>query len=100
MSDIPEDAELVLSMPFVICKSAGGPFDDDAFVAGFTCGLIDSKLGVAAAIGASQAETTTVMRAMVPQLDLIAMRHGFKVIEVDDPEGEWAMLEFHREVGS
>lgn len=42
MPDEPDEYALV--MPFTVVASVGGPYDDDAFAAGFTAGRIDCLL--------------------------------------------------------
>lgn len=41
---VAEPAEYDLVMPFVTVTSAGGPHDDDAYVAGFEMGALDACL--------------------------------------------------------
>lgn len=87
--DQPEDAyELV--MPFVACASNGGPYDDDAFTAGYVAGGLDKTLGAIAALEGHGMVGVSVRTNLLPQLDLIAMRHGFTV-ETEAIEGmaEW-----------
>ncbi|MGE3795121.1 MAG: hypothetical protein AB7I38_14500 [Dehalococcoidia bacterium] len=87
MSD-HEDASYGLVMPFVATTSNGGPFDDQAFVAGYECGSIDMALHVLAPIGATVSRW--VHPELLPQLDLIAMRHGRQVYVGDeDDTGTW-----------
>lgn len=38
------DAEFGLVMPFVVCESQGGPYDDNAYVAGFEAGNLAMNL--------------------------------------------------------
>lgn len=86
-----EDAEYGLVMPFVVCASQGGPYEDQSFVAGWECGALDAKLAGVADVGG-----VTIVRhvrtASVPQLDLIAMRYGFKVTAEpwDEHPDEWS----------
>ncbi len=86
-----------LVMPFVVCASQGGPYEDGAFVAGYQAGRLDSAM---AAIAAVQGDgmSTTIYRALVPQLDLLAMHHGFphttaKDFDEENPDkpvfGDW-----------
>lgn len=60
-----------LVMPFVVCESVGGPYADEAFVAGYWCGHYDALMERGEAPG------NYVPAGIVPQLDLVAMRHGF-----------------------
>jgi hypothetical protein len=80
-----------LEMPFVVCASQGGPFDDDAFVAGYRCGVTDGILA-----GPHTSTLDGVAReAELKQLDLIAMRRGF-VMTAERADEEWFALTFTR----
>lgn len=88
MAEQPEGYEIVL--PFTVVTSAGGPYEDQAFVAGFQAGSIDVDLRV----GMPQPEYW-VPSALVPQLDLIAMRRGYLMEHepwADDVR--WSRIEF------
>lgn len=79
--DKPEGDEWGLVYPFIVCTSNGGPYDDAAFVAGFTAGRIDKVLTHAAGSDAERVELTfTVPSALVSQLELVAMARGFPSI--------------------
>lgn len=96
-----EGMRMELVVPFIVCTSKGGPYDDDSFVAGFVAGEIDRALSVAAAAGADRL-TRTVRTALVPQLELLAMQHGFlhmhavEVTETPDYPAmpEWSFVTF------
>lgn len=85
----PEDSqghEMSLVMPFVVVKSVGGPYDDDAFCAGWALGKISAAL--------SQSGTSwsgPVPPAYLPQLDLIAMDRGRGVAAGDEADG-WVQV--------
>lgn len=83
-------------MPFVVCRSRGGPYDDDAFVAGYQCGEIDKALSVAAVIGTQRLRFPIVYASLLPQLDLVAMRHAFQLgpVRVSEPDSPWADVTF------
>ena len=91
MSDTNEPTyELV--MPFVVCKSAGGPFDDGAFTAGYEMGLLDNELAVLDIYKCGTIERT-VRTANLPQVDLIAMRRGWIIrARLEWPDGEWTQV--------
>jgi hypothetical protein len=93
--DQPEDDGWHLAVPFVVCQSQGGPYDDEAFVAGFQAGQISRSLAAAKAIGADRLRLT-VRTDLVKQLDLIAMDAGFAltVAEVEETEDHPAMPEW------
>ena len=83
------EPEYELAMPFVLCASAGGPYDDDAFVAGWECCKIDHLLEN----GRFAVTEETVRTDNLPQLDLIAMRYGF-TMEVEHADGGWTIARF------
>ena len=76
-----------LLMPFVVCESQGGPYADEPFVAGYRIGHLDAQL---------QYERPPfwegyVAPSDVPQIDLLAMRHGYNT--VIEPDGdEWTHM--------
>ena len=89
-----EECELSLVMPFVACRSNGGPHDDDAFTAGFECGRLYALLSVDHPLTFE----TTVRTDSVPQVDLIAMRYGYTVESVpweDNPDA-WTLVRLRR----
>lgn len=101
--DRAEDPHWGLVIPFVVCTSQGGPYDDEAFTAGYQAGRIDAHLRHAATAGAD-ALTVTARTALLPLLELLAMHHGYPVLTAD-PIGEtphypampdWAVIRFHR----
>lgn len=93
--DLPEFDGMDLVMPFVVCQSQGGPYEDDAFVAGFQAGQIDRSLRAATIANADRVRAT-VMTALVPQLELLAMQHGFLAEITPWPEGpeSWSFVTF------
>lgn len=93
MSATPEE-NFSLVMPFVVCQSNGGPFEDRPFVAGYECGRIDAVLEHAKP-GVLE---VTVRHDNLPQLDLIAMRHNYSMLITGRPDDEeWVQITFTRE---
>lgn len=79
-------------MPFVVCKDRGGPYDAQAFVAGYTAGHLDATLQ--AMKGTAGIVTMWVSPGLVPQLDLIAMHHGMVLRAFEsDESGEWVRVQ-------
>lgn len=78
--------EFELVFPFSVCASQGGPFDDDAFVAGVQFGTAMERM-VAGFVPA----TFTVDERLEALLDLVAMREGC-VTEVTEREGGWIVV--------
>lgn len=65
-------------MPFLVVQSKGGPYDDEAFTAGWAMGSLDAKLESLAIDPSGVYEIgVTVPTECVSQIDLIAMKHGF-----------------------
>lgn len=96
--DLPdEDNGYALLMPFVVCQSQGGPFDDVSFTIGFELGQIDRELAMCQTLS-SEPIARYIHEDGLPQLDLIAMRRGFtiKVGHLDGSD-EWRYVEFIRE---
>lgn len=93
---MPEDGEVEydLVMPFVVCQSRGGPYEDEAFVAGWALGQLDIELGQAAA-DRRPLLNRTVRTASMPQVELLAMKHGL-MAEPEESEGvpEWSTVQF------
>lgn len=91
MSDDPEYA---LLMPFVVCASQCGPYDDASFTAGWECALVDAAL----AAGPIRV-TRTVLTESLPQYDLIAMRHGYRMETGETAIPGWSYVVFLKQVG-
>ncbi len=85
-----------LALPFIVTTSHGGPYDDDAFVAGFRAGQIYQALTDAPA--QAQSLQWTVESALVHQLELIGMDRGFMVmssVAFEEAPG-WSQVVFMR----
>ena len=99
-SDANDDQqEHRLVMPFVVCQSQGGPYDDTAFVAGYTAGTIDAALHAAEQIVAEF--KWMVSPDLIPQLDLLAMRYGFDLTHEpwDEHPDEWTEVTITKATG-
>ena len=90
----PAEAEYGLVLPFVACKSNGGPFDDAAFIAGATCGALIEELRTLARLHATPRQRY-INAALLPQVDLIAMSSGYTTTlgELDGASG-WQVVSF------
>lgn len=71
-----DDHAMGLVMPFIVVKSAGGVLDDMSFACGWDCGALYGELEACHLLGATP-HGRWVKPEILPQLDLIAMRHGF-----------------------
>jgi hypothetical protein len=97
--DQPDDGEAMeLVFPFLAVQSQGGPYDDNAFVAGVQIGRIDRMLEMAAAINVKRTETVTIYSTLVPQAELCGMARGFPVMTADTEDDPlfagWAHVSF------
>jgi hypothetical protein len=81
------DHEYGLVMPFVVVTSVGGPYDDDAYVAGYEAGMADAQLA-----HGPRVVDLVVRSDNAPQIDLIGMRHGYTVHTTIVDSG-WSCLE-------
>lgn len=103
----PVFGDLELLMPFVVVESNGGPFDDSAYVAGYALGRLDLRLEMSARFNLEPPDEM-IDRRNLPQLDLVAMHHGYAITErqmqlegVEDEaadlvRSEWAHISFTR----
>lgn len=89
-------------MPFLPVTSKGGPFDDNAYAAGWECGQIAALLEYSSEVPGTLAESQRlklpVRTANVDQLDLVAMHHGFVIDEREPWEdgSEWTFIRFRK----
>lgn len=92
MTEPAEDEHgLELVMPFVTVRSAGGPYEDDAYAAGWEMGALDRDL----ASGDIVHDERTVRVTCLAQADLIAMRHGYSLtVTVREHDKTWAWATF------
>jgi hypothetical protein len=94
MPDNEDEATYTLAMPFIVCTSQNGPYDDEPFAAGWTCGALNAELASCRQVAANP-RGRHVLPGILPQVDLIAMNHGFTVRR--DPERDspgWVYVEF------
>jgi hypothetical protein len=96
--DRPEEDGYDLLVPFVACQSQGGPYDDEAFVAGFQCGEVDKALTVGAVSNATTVRFPMARTVLLKQIELLAMNRGYPVMNVTESEEypEWCDLTLTR----
>lgn len=75
MSDEQHDHTWGLVMPFVVVESNGGPFNDHAFCAGVQFGVLMQRLSKTR----PQEHEEQVCTEIVPQVDLLAMKEGYRL---------------------
>ena len=77
-------------MPFVLCRSNGGPYDDEAFMSGWRLGDLAATLA-GPGVGAL---TDSIRPAERRQADLIAMACGYTMtVEAGNDPG-WLTVTF------
>ncbi len=78
--------------PFIVCKTQGGPYEDEAFVAGVYFG----KLLAAYETGTPSLRTiepVTVPTPLLPQIDLLAMQWQCSItLERHEDTPEWTTV--------
>jgi hypothetical protein len=95
--DLEWETGYELLYPFIVCKTHGGPYDDDTFVAGVQVGWVDRTLATAAALGITPV-AFTARTVLLKQLELVGMAHDFPVMEMEDTDiHEWTLVTFYRE---
>jgi hypothetical protein len=81
-------------LPLVLCRSAGGPYDDEAFASGWRLGNIAATL--------SHVGFRAVAESIRPhehlQADLLAMANGY-TMTVDGGDADWLSVTFTRTSG-
>mgnify|MGYP001569445451 CR=1 FL=1 len=87
-----EEHEYGLVMPFVAVKSKGGPYDDQAYAAGWEMGVLSAKLA-----SSPLGHSTTIRTDHAEQADLLAMRYGYRCEATRSEEWpEWTYVVFRR----
>ncbi len=90
------EATFELAMPFVVCKSKGGPYDDAAYVAGWEGAYWDLELQRMGEFTTGSIVVASIHTDNQPQIDLIAMKHGWSATyepqDADTPE--WMTVTF------
>ena len=79
-------------MPLVLCRSRGGPYDDDAFASGWRLGAIGAALagpGISALCESIRAHERV-------QADLLAMAYGYSMRVHASIDPEWLSVTFTR----
>ena len=81
-----------LLMPFLAVESKGGPYDDQAFTAGYQMGNINGLLEDRRIA----ATTFIIYQPLKEQADLIAMRFGYTMEVLHDDSEEWMQVGYTR----
>ena len=86
-----EDGGSEVVMPLVLCRHAGGPYDDEAFASGWRLGSIAATLthpGFSALV-------VSIRPIERLQADLLAMACGY-TMAVDHGDADWLSVTFTR----
>ena len=79
-------------MPLVLCRSRGGPYDDEAFMSGWRLGAIGATLagpGISALCDSIRAHERV-------QADLLAMARGYSMTVDPSTDPNWLSVTFTR----
>src|SRR5262245_66503194 len=87
-----DDGDDELGLPLVLCRSRGGPCDDDAFRSGWRLGDIGSTLG---RLGVS-ALAESIRPCERLQADLLAMAYGYTMTVQPGSDPDWLSVTFTR----
>lgn len=90
-----------LAVPFKLCASQGGPYPDDAFVAGVEVGSVDARMKAVVDAGGTGI-IVTVRTDHVEQLELHAMHRGLPNLDRTDHDGVhagWSTVSFMADPG-
>lgn len=95
-----DDGEYGLVMPFLCVQSAGGPFDDHAFVEGVRYAMVQNHLDLIPDAVVAFTYQVYADPAMAEQYDLLAMHHDCTSSSEpwDEHPDEWALVTITREL--
>jgi hypothetical protein len=79
-------------MPLVLCRSRGGPYDDEAFMSGWRLG----DLGATLAHDGISALAQSIRPHERLQADLIAMSRGYTMTVEPSSSRDWLSVTFTR----
>lgn len=92
-----DDAGFSLVMPFVLVQSAGGPYDDTSYVAGWEAAKFDQLCETLPEHGTIRFTSPVgYWEPNVPQLDIIAMRHNLVMAAAPSGEPGWVFVTLSR----
>jgi len=79
----------MMKLPMIVTASQGGPYDDEAFQAGYAMAMLHITLADSA--HGDSPFTVPIYTACVPQLDLIAMAYGWST-KILHTQEEWSCV--------
>ena len=90
MAQTIDDAEAAMAL--VLCRSRGGPHDDEAFLSGWRLGDIAATLGR----GGVSSLADCIRPVERHQADLIAMARGYRMTVEPSGDPAWLAVTFTR----
>ena len=79
-------------LPLVLCRSRGGPYDDEAFLSGWRLGDLGATLGRPGV--SALAESIRPHERL--QADLLAMARGYTMTVEPGSDADWLLVTFSR----
>jgi hypothetical protein len=88
-----------MRMPLVVTSTHGGPYDREAFEAGYSLGVLNSILMDA---NVHDPFFIALYTASIPQLDLIAMEAGWSIVSIEEltADKKWSVIRLKKDHGS
>jgi len=99
MSDEPAEGTVDWEplLPFVVVTSKDGPYDDQAYAAGWEAAQIWNTVFSLQHVRGTALLNQCVRTANLPQIDLIAMQFGWKMkSQLSEASDEWSLVVFTR----
>jgi hypothetical protein len=87
-----DEGESEAVFPLVLCRSRGGPYDDEAFLSGWRLGDIGATLGNT---GVSEMADSIRPQERL-QADLLAMARGYTMTVEHGSSDDWLLVTFTR----
>lgn len=88
-------------LPFICTTHTGGPYDHEAFLAGWALGMVDTLLAAHPGPESDRIlpiEHVPIRTESLPQLDLIAMAYGCRIeVHEGEFEGRFQLITVHRD---
>jgi hypothetical protein len=87
-----DEGESEAVFPLVLCRSRGGPYDDEAFLSGWRLGDLAATLGNSGVSAMAEA----IRPAERLQADLLAMARGYTMTVEPGHDDAWLSVTFTR----
>jgi hypothetical protein len=87
-----DEGESDAAFPLVLCRSRGGPYDDEAFLSGWRLGDLGATLGTPGVSAVAE----SIRSDELLQADLLAMARGYTMTVEPTSEVDWLSVTFTR----